>query len=257
MPHSPLLLRARTLSQLSWLNHGFGTRACGLTRSKPPECEHGRLRMLRQVHSDLIWRDPVWLQAGDGLMTRKTGAMLSVRTADCCPVLLADTRLRAVAAVHEGWKGTLNRIAEKAVGEMRAAWGSDPAHIRAAIGPCIGPCCYEVGGEIVQAFEARFSYAAELFQAPPDDPVRNRYPMLFMTAAPPGHAPDHPYDTRFNPAQRPRLNLAEALRFQLRDAGIPSLGTETIGLCTRCHPQLFYSHRGGDSGRMMSAIVIN
>ena len=256
MPKSPLL-QARNLSEVAWLRHGFGTRACGLRHSKPPRREHRRLRMLRQVHSDWVWRDPAWLAPGDGLITRQPGALLTVRTADCCPVLLADTRLRAVAALHAGWKGTLNRIAEKAVGEMRAAWGSNPADLRAAVGPCIGPCCYEVGGEVEQAFRARFAYAAELFQAPADDPVRNRYPMLFMTAAPPGHAPDHAYDTQFNPAPRLRLDLAAALRTQLAEAGIPSAAIETVSVCTRCHPELFYSHRAGDVGRMMSAIVIN
>src|SRR6185437_422956 len=125
----PVLLRAPGLSALPWLRHGFGTRACGLAApGSEPWRERGArsrgLRMLRQIHSDLVWHDPEAGRAGDGLMTDRPGGWLGIRTADCCPVLLADCRQRAVAAVHAGWRGTLARISEKAIGEMRAAFGT-------------------------------------------------------------------------------------------------------------------------------------
>ncbi|MGH9394216.1 MAG: polyphenol oxidase family protein [Terriglobales bacterium] len=261
---APLLLRAHNLSRLAWLRHGFGTRACGLRQPRVSIRPRPPLLMLRQIHSDLVWQDPKWFQAGDALFTRRPGPLLAIRTADCCPVLLADTRLRVVAAVHAGWRGTLARIAEKTVGEMRAAHHCRPDDMLAAIGPCIRRCCYQVGGDIQARFHACFGYAGELFDPAPDDPVHNRYPMLFMTGAAPGHGPQHEtgpargheYDTHFNPAPAPRLDLQLALARQLGAAGLPSAAIEIIESCTRCQERTYFSHRRGDRGRMLSAIAI-
>lgn len=101
-----------------------------------------------------------------------------------------------------------------------------------------------------QAFRARFDYADELFLEAEDDPLRTRYPMLFLTGAPPGH----PYDPRWNPSPQLRLDLAAANRRQLLQIGLPSDAIEVLPYCTACHPELFYSHRRGDTGRMLSAI---
>ncbi len=210
----------------------------------------------RQIHSSLVWRVPEQLQqdlAGDALWTQAEGFLLTVRTADCTPILLADIKQRRVAAIHAGWRGTLDRIVEKTVGELLRA-GSRLADLRAVIGPGIRGCCYEVGPEVVQAFEARFDYAKALLSEAEDDPVRSRYPMLFMTGAPPGH----PYDPRWNPETPARLDLAEANRQQLLKMGLQAAQIEVLPYCTACRTDLFFSHRReqGKTGRMAAAIGI-
>ena len=100
--------------------------------------------------------------AGDGLMTAEPGILLTIRIADCLPVLLVDPQRRVVAAVHAGWRGALARVIEKAVGDMRRAFGSDPRELIAAVGPSIRACCYEVGEEVVEAFHGSFADADRL-----------------------------------------------------------------------------------------------
>ena len=142
---------------------------------------------VRQVHSDLIWRaEGDHPAVGDGLLTDQEGLMVSVRTADCHPILLVDVRKRAVSALHAGWRGTVKRIAEKGVGEMRHWFGSRPEDLRAAIGPGIHACCYEVGEEVREQFQSQFAYADALFtETKESDSIRERYPLLFLTARAP------------------------------------------------------------------------
>ncbi|MCU0244868.1 MAG: polyphenol oxidase family protein [Acidobacteria bacterium] len=107
--------------------------------------------VMRQVHGDAVVRldgPPAAKPEGDALMTGVPGLLLVVRTADCLPVLLVDAERGAVAAVHCGWRGTQKRILEKAVLAMGEAYGSKPADMTAALGPCIGAACYEVGAEV-------------------------------------------------------------------------------------------------------------
>ena len=126
---------------------------------------------------------------GDGMMTDVPGVMLGVQVADCVPVLVADVRRRAVAAFHAGWRGTLARIVERGIGRMRLRYGSRPEDLVAVVGPAIGACCYSVGEEVRNEFESQFGYAAELFSEVYDsDPVRDKYPLLFLTARAPGHS---------------------------------------------------------------------
>lgn len=256
-----MTLQSELLSREPWLWHGFSTREVDLAGSRARQREFGRevaggqaapVIVLKQVHGDLIWQDAKHGQVGDGQMTRRAGRLLAVRTADCCPILMADVRRHAVAAVHAGWRGTLAGIAGKAVGEMRAAFGSRPEDLRVAIGPSNRGCCYEVGEEVREAFRARFAYADELFSEADDDPVRNRYPMLFLTGAPPGH----PYDPRWNPAVKLRLDVTEANRRQLLDTGLSQAAVEILPYCTGCRPDLFFSHRRGEGGRMLAVIGI-
>jgi hypothetical protein len=161
----------------------------------------------------------------DGLMTAEAGILLGIQTADCIPVLVADPVRRAVAAFHAGWRGTVTRIVELGVAQMRAEFGSDPADLIAAIGPGIGQCCYTVGEEVLERFAANFSYSGELFDQRRDDL---------------------------------RLDLVEANRRQLMAAGLSASSIATVGGCTGCQPGLFYSHRlsGGHAGRMMAVIGI-
>jgi polyphenol oxidase len=215
---------------------------------------------LRQVHSSIIvsrdWNrdaDGVPSQQpckGDGLMTRQPGLLLGIQTADCIPVLVADRRLKAVAAFHAGWRGTVRRIVENGIGRMRLEFGSQPEDLVAAIGPGIGPCCYAVGAEVLSEFESQFTYSSELFrEVASSDPVRTRYPMMFLNQRAPGGG---------SSGAGLHLDLVEANRRQLLAAGLKPGAVRLVGACTNCHPELFFSHRGsrGRCGRMMSVIGI-
>jgi polyphenol oxidase len=189
--------------------------------------------------------------AGDGIMTNVPGVLLSIRTADCMPVILVDVKQRAVAAVHAGWRGTLSRIAEKGVGEMRRRFGSRPEDIRAALGPSIRGCCYEVGEEVRDQFQAQFAYTAELFEEHRAHSriVHLKYPLLFLTQRAPGHS-DLPKTIL--------LDLEKANRRQLIDAGIGERNISSVALCTSCRNDLLFSHRKekGVTGRMMAVVGI-
>jgi hypothetical protein len=191
---------------------------------------------------------------GDGMMTNLPGVFLAIQTADCVPVLVADVRHRAVAAFHAGWRGTLARIVERGIGTMRLRYGSRPEDLVAVIGPSIGPCCYSVGEEVRFQFESQFAYAPELFSEVFDsDPVRDKYPLLFLTARAPGHS---------NIGPQIHLDLWQANRRQLLDAGIPAKRITVIGECTACaglgtaSGRKYFSHRAesGFTGRMMAVI---
>jgi YfiH family protein len=186
----------------------------------------------------------------DGLMTAEPGMLLGVQTADCIPVLVADRKRRAVAAFHAGWRGTVNRIVESGIGRMRMEFGSRPEDLVAAIGPGIGACCYAVGDEVFSNFASQFSYFNELFCEVYDtDPVRTKYPMLFLTRRAPGHSSIGP---------SLHLNLVEANRRQLLAAGLGSRSIRVVGGCTSCQTERFFSHRAsqGHTGRMLSVIGI-
>lgn len=208
---------------------------------------------LRQIHSDLIHcisEPPSHPLAGDGLITRTPGILLAVLAADCLPVIIADTKQHTVGVFHAGWRGTLKRIVEKGVGEMRRHFGSRPRNLKAAIGPGIRNCCYQVGPEIRHKFEGQFSYASELFrETKQSDEVREKYPLLFLSARAPGHS------------ELPKqifLDLSEANRQQLIAAGVPARNISDLNLCTSCRTDLFFSHRAekGVTGRMMAAVGI-
>jgi purine-nucleoside/S-methyl-5'-thioadenosine phosphorylase / adenosine deaminase len=141
-----MILRSRLLSQLAWIDHGFGTRLAPLS-------QEGMAR-LKQIHSAsaLAATQPGCAGEGDALLTGSPGLLLSVRTADCYPILLADTKNPAVAAVHAGWRGAADGIVVKTIAKMHAQFGTSPADIVAAIGPGIGACCYEVGAEVARLF---------------------------------------------------------------------------------------------------------
>ncbi len=208
---------------------------------------------LRQVHSDIIRcvdSMPAEPLAGDGLITVMSGVLLAIQTADCLPVIIVDSKRHAVGVFHAGWRGTVKRIVEKGVGEMVRCFGSRPKDMKAAIGPGIQGCCYEVGEEVRTKFESQFSYGASLFREVKDsDPVREKYPLLFLTARAPGHS------------ELPKkifLDLVEANRQQLIAAGVPKRNIETSSLCTNCHPELLFSYRAekGKTGRMMAVAGI-
>jgi YfiH family protein len=274
--------------QIPWLWHGFSTRKGGLSRAYCAEDAPGEMNLgftaddsreavagnrrllaeavtgdpqtplaiVKQIHSTLI-RTVKKQDAGrtlpckgDGLMTGEAGILLGVQTADCIPVLVADRKRWTVAAFHAGWRGTVERIVEIGIGRMRLEFGSRPEDLIAAVGPGIGPCCYAVGEEVLSSFESQFQYFLALFHEVYDcDPVRMKYPMLFLTQRAPGHSPIGP---------SLHLDLVEANRRQLVDAGVKPRAIKLLGGCTACRPELFFSHRAsqGHAGRMMSVIGI-
>lgn len=255
------------LQKIPWLVHGFSTRI-GLAKwDTPAAVAANRKRLLaaigaprmplatlRQVHSDaahVICALPAESPAGDAAITRHSGVMLSVQTADCVPILLADTRHRVVAAVHAGWRGTLARIAVKTLGRMQQEFGTRPQDVVAALGPAIGRCCYQVGPEVAQQFAAQFPGAADWFDGPfarlAEGEDQNWLPWLTMM--PPGHQPE---------PERVNLDLRAANRWQLLDAGVPPKHIAISMLCTRCRPDLFFSYRreGAATGRLLAMIGI-
>ena len=282
------VLRPSLLAGIDWLISGFSTRTGGKTGVYNPGKRVGELNLgftapdsrenvlenrtrflkevtsdpafpmvtLRQIHSSLVRRVTA-KDAGeqarwkaDGMMTAEPGVLLAIQTADCIPVLIADPKKRAVAAFHAGWRGTLKRIVENGVGRMRLEFGSNPRNLVAAIGPGIGQCCYAVGEEVRSEFLSQFAYAEELFCDVYDsDPVKEKYPLLFLTARAPGHS---------NTGPSLHLNLAEANRRQLLDAGLKADAISMLGDCTSCRTDRYFSYRAsqGFTGRMLSVIGI-
>ena len=270
------------LKQVPWLVHGFSTRTGGVSSaygggalnlgytkhdSHSAVAENRRrflkklglrghswsLVTLRQIHSDLIHKidaPPEHTLTGDGAITDSPELLLAIQTADCLPVLLADPKKRAVGVFHAGWRGTVQRIVEKGVGEMQRWFGTRPRDILAAIGPGVHACCYEVGQEVRTRFESQFAYATELFtELKESDPVREKYPLLFLTARAPGHS-DLPVKLL--------LDLVEANRRQLLDAGVADKNITASPLCTSCRNDLLFSYRKerGVTGRLLGVAGI-
>ena len=275
------ILQASVLAKHKWLIHGFSTRIGGSSRLGEGlvlnlgetdwdtqknvsdnralllaalEARNWPLASLHQCHTDVIHGmsepspDP---PRGDALLTATPGLLVGVKTADCVPILLADVKRRAVAAVHAGWRGTLARIAEKALGRMRMEFGTTPKDVVAVLGPAIGACCYEVGAEVAKAFAAQFDAAGEWFKGPFEKIVSDDSPnpLRWLQMTPPGH--DAPAPTVF-------LDLRAANRWQISKAGVPAAHIFVSDLCTACRTDLLFSHRRerGKTGRMMAVIGI-
>ncbi len=213
---------------------------------------------LRQIHSDIVHlvssanpRPPVDAPKGDALITNEPGLLLVVQLADCVPILLADTKRRAIAAIHSGWRGTLQRIAEKALGRMQMEYGTRPRDVIAALGPGIGQCCFKVGPEVATEFAAKFTHAQEWFKGPFDSLARGDNDpnwLPWLTMRPPGHALPEP---------RVLLDLIAANRAILSASGVPPANISSWGFCSVCRTDLFFSYRRERiTGRMMAAIGI-
>ena len=189
--------------------------------------------MVRQVHGaeaaiarrqdQSAWTTP----AADIIVSDDPDVVIGVRTADCAPVLIGDPVHRAVGAVHAGWRGTAQGAARKGVAAMTQAFGSDPADLVAAVGPCLGVCCGEVGDEVVDAFR-KGGHGARAVER-------------WFSIGPGG---------RF------QLALAAANRDQLAAAGLRPDNIHSAGLCTRSFPDVFHSYRasGPNAGRMAALI---
>jgi hypothetical protein len=181
------------------------------------EQEHGDRVVVVQAQTDVVGR-------ADGMVTTNAGALLSVLTADCVPILLVAPGRRIAAAVHAGWRGTLAGIVIRAVELLRRQCGIAPAELAAALGPAIGGCCYEVDREIGERLIARFEAL--------------------------------PAEAWYTHGAKGMLDLRSANRYLLLQAGIPAAAIHLVGPCTRCAMQNYFSHRGagGRTGRQLSYI---
>jgi YfiH family protein len=262
---------------LPWLRHGFSTRAGGSSTAYGGESlnlgwkkeddpsrvranrkafteaisgagEPLRLVTIRQVHSAVVKAvgkealagnletpDGKAVFEGDGLVTNVPGVLLAAGTADCVPVLVVDAARQVVGAFHAGWRGTVAGIVQQGIDLMRQQYGSNPDDLIAAVGPAIGSCCYAVGEEVREQFASRFNYSKELFHT------------LLLAEG----------QTQFY------VDLWEANRRQLLDAGIAPRKITMIGECTACTrtatgERKYFSHRAehGIAGRMLNAVGI-
>jgi YfiH family protein len=271
------VLQLTPFATIPWLVHGFSTRLGGTSvlegervlnlgfmewDSREAVLANRRLFQaalgskdlallpLKQIHSDVVHHFPAPnkdLCKGDASISNKPGLLLGVQTADCVPILLVDPKKRAVAAVHAGWRGTLARIVQKTVGRMQLEFASRPADLLAALGPSIGPCCYEVGVELVTKFTAQFADAHDYFDEPRTGDEPN--PIQWLNMMPPGHQP---------PPKNVRLDLRKANRSQLLAAGLRPNNIYSNDLCTACRTDLFFSYRreGPVSGRLLSVVGV-
>ncbi len=226
------------LGAISGLVHGFGDSRWSEADLLAFAAAKGmRPVIMQQLHSDIVHRldeAPGGTLEGDALMTNVPGLLLVIRTADCLPVLLVDEANRAVAAVHCGWRGTESRILDKAVRAMGEAYGSKPADMLAALGPCIGAACYEVGPEVRDAF------------------LRAGFPPSVFVER--GHLSGDP-----GPRSRRRstsLDLKAANRWLLDGLGFRRANVFDAGpACTHCEPRLLsYRRNSADPRRMYNFV---
>ncbi|MDE0331022.1 MAG: peptidoglycan editing factor PgeF [Nitrospinae bacterium] len=249
-------LRSPLLEEIGFLRHAFSTRRGGVSegcfrslnlgraRGETPDnvAENrrrffeaadfpaGRLVEVKQVHgcevriADRI--SPGERACGDALITNASGLGLAVQTADCIPVLIADVRQTAAAAVHAGRKGVAGGVLPATIERMREEYGCDPKDMRAALGPAISGDCYEVGEECLP-------------------PFRERHRNWRDFATPLGQG-------------KWLLDLPQAARFQLASAGVPESRIGAPGPCTFSESSRFFSYRrdGPPTGRLLSAIWI-
>src|SRR6185312_3141595 len=206
--------RAELLSKIPGLEHGFGTRLSERWPKRP-------VSALKQVHSDRVIpaREATAETEGDALITGDAGKFLSIRTADCLPLLFADPKKRVAAAAHAGWRGTVAEIAARTVEAMEKRFGSDPRDIKVALGPCIDECCFEVGPEVATQFRKFVPERQDL------DRVA-------------------------------KISLREVNIRQLLSRGIRAEQIEMSDACTKCRTEVFHSYRrdGKAAGRMTAMI---
>jgi YfiH family protein len=214
--------------------HGFTLRTGAFGARENGERDRERLRLIlgfsriagmHQVHgNDIQVLDGNGVARCDGLLTDQGGVGVFVQSADCVPLLLWASKAKAVAAVHAGWRGTLARIAARAVSRLNEVYGASAGEIHAAIGPAIRVCCYEVGDEVISAFVES--------------------------------GRDIDRISRPGPRGRRHLDLVEENRTELVASGVDPERVYDNGLCTFCENDRFYSYRreGSGVGRIFGVI---
>jgi YfiH family protein len=235
LPDVQGVLQLENLHELRGFRHGFATRRARLEDALPSP-----VARLHQVHGAEVRRVPSEAEArrpfferriddrpdADALTTDAPDTTVAVAVADCLPLLIADPEARAAAAVHAGWRGLAAGVVENTVAAMVSDYGSDPENLIVGIGPSIGPCCFEVGPEVIAAFAERGYEAA----------VRV-----------PGPA-----------GARPHANLAAVAAAILGRLGVPTAHVADAALCTMCNSDWLWSYRrdGEHAGRMICGIAL-
>lgn len=197
-------------------------------------CSHLRTSHLiipQQTHSlnvkiiDSLDIDKSQLENIDALVTNLPGVAIAVNTADCVPVLLADSKAGVIAAIHSGWKGTVGKISSLAIKKMTTL-GATPSEIKAFIGVSICSNCFEVGDEVVEQFRIAFPHAPEI--------IINRQP-------------------------RCHIDLQQACRQTLIDCKLTPENITLSNICSRCNPETYFSARriGINSGRTLSGLILS
>jgi YfiH family protein len=185
---------------------------------------------VNQVHGNSVYQvedtlagGPVGVEA-DAIVTRVAGVAIGVLTADCLPILLFDPVKKAAGAVHAGWRGTVERVAQKAVEALTKRFGSRPGDVHAALGPSIGRCCYRVNAAVTKNFRNTFGACREYLSEGPD----------------------------------PKLDIRGANLEQLLQSGLEKDNISSEDICTSCMNGFFFSYRkeGEESGRQMSFVMI-
>jgi YfiH family protein len=243
MDDQPRFLQIEAWKGERRIAHGFGTRQEG--GRKPSRTDWGGkavqveediypLLSLRQVHGDRVVLiegnrqkvEEVWRLEGDALLTRTPGIALGVFTADCLPIFFYDPIQGVIGIVHAGWRGTAQGVAGKAVEKMGETFGCKKSNILAALGPCIGPCCYEV-----------------------DRPVKN----AFISGGFPWNLVSVP-----RAEEKWLLDLYQANLYILENHGISRGNIQVLKICTSCHRDTFYSYRNADKtgGRQLNFIAL-
>ena len=251
-----VVLRSPLLSNTPTIQHGFATRNGGVSQGSyatlnfgvkgkdhPENIVQNRKRLclevglgegwifrMSQVHGDRVRvvraadrPEAMINEPGDGVISATSGRAVAVATADCVPVLLAHEVAGVVAAVHAGWRGLRRGILAVAVNRLQEEFGATLPRLRVALGPAIGPCCYEVGDEV-----------ADHFTAVPDAVIRHG-------------------------GKNPHLDLHAVAQHQLLNLGIREKNLDRPELCTRCQSDHFFSYRrdGARSGHMLSVICVD
>jgi YfiH family protein len=228
-PSSPSpWLQAEGWNQFPGLIHGFSSRIheqhLALSRLRP---ETFPLYTLKQVHGDEILvikqkSDASIRPEADGMLSRESGILLGIATADCVPVLMVAPEHGLVAALHAGWRGTLKGISQRAIRALGEQWGIAPACVWVALGPSISRCCYEVGQEVGKPFQERWG-ATDVWKSK---------------------------------GEKGFLDLRGVNRIQCEEAGVPSPQIQSVGPCTFCASSDFASYRreGTGAGRQLSVI---
>ena len=221
------------------LHHAFGNRNLADTKNlaRALDQEGAGVVSVRQVHGDavLVLDRPAGngaavqkknSQGYDALVTDQLGVILTVRTADCLPVLIFDPDQRVIAAVHAGWRGAIQEIVPKTLRCMMDRFSCRPSAVIVGIGPSIQACCYEVGEMVLAPLAARYPYWQEVIKKSGEG--------------------------------KAMLNLQALIRRQLLELAVPAGQIETAETCTACNPAHYFSYRrdGKQTGSMWSGLVM-
>ncbi len=221
-----MLLQSKLLNQFSELVHGFTTRELGDDISKIAkelDVSEEKIVTVKQIHSNRVLVFPFLKNSeADAMSTHQSGLFIGIRTADCVPLLIYDPQKKVCAAVHAGWRGLIGGVIENTIQQLCQELSSHPKSLVVALGPALCPGCFEIGPEVKDRFVEKFGTRLIISSGETD---------------------------------RSFLDLREACRLVLLDAGVLGENIEHLSYCNFCQPDLFYSYRRGDKlGRQLALI---